>query len=121
MPAMQKAPLSIGNKSADREYSLSRVRVSFARSLRDLPSVPGKSKQKAIGGRRKERHRQPSSLSIIRDCTQDPHRPNRVFSGGRGDTPNVVGNPLRIPSSEEGDRKSTRLNSSHTVISYAVF
>src|SRR2546426_8202135 len=29
--------------------------------------------------------------------------------------------PLRRPLSAEGDRKSTRLNSSHLVISYAVF
>src|SRR5947207_5939556 len=29
--------------------------------------------------------------------------------------------PFRLPASRKGDRKSTRLNSSHTVISYAVF
>src|SRR5438034_4507773 len=34
----------------------------------------------------------------------------------------VEGNPSRIARElEKGDRKSTRLNSSHTVISYAVF
>src|SRR5438034_7787964 len=33
----------------------------------------------------------------------------------------VVGGGLGVPFLAEGDRKSTRLNSSHTVISYAVF
>src|SRR5215204_7359098 len=28
---------------------------------------------------------------------------------------------VRVPGAPQGDRKSTRLNSSHTVISYAVF
>src|SRR5260221_4580535 len=32
-----------------------------------------------------------------------------------------VGQPLKDAEPEGGDRKSTRLNSSHTVISYAVF
>src|SRR5260221_10922107 len=32
-----------------------------------------------------------------------------------------VGNLVDLPRRPQGDRKSTRLNSSHTVISYAVF
>src|SRR5260221_1500297 len=32
-----------------------------------------------------------------------------------------TGNPVQNPSYDPRDRKSTRLNSSHTVISYAVF
>src|SRR5438132_10468904 len=38
----------------------------------------------------------------------------RIFSG-------KPGNPAPVPTSASRDRKSTRLNSSHTVISYAVF
>src|SRR5476649_38498 len=41
------------------------------------------------------------------------HRPPRVLDLAR--------ELARLPPSAEGDRKSTRLNSSHTVISYAVF
>src|SRR5882672_3465916 len=42
--------------------------------------------------------------------------------GGAGPPPFKVGvPPLRLFVLHDGDRKSTRLNSSHTVISYAVF
>src|SRR3712207_8100198 len=43
------------------------------------------------------------------------HRPKRV---GRGRGAGTLG---RVSSSSPGDRKSTRLNSSHANISYAVF
>src|SRR5256885_8521537 len=41
-----------------------------------------------------------------------------VRVGGAGDHPLVLAVP---PGPKDGDRKSTRLNSSHLVISYAVF
>src|SRR5256885_10953581 len=41
-----------------------------------------------------------------------------VVPGGTG---NVLAGNLRLPRRTTGDRKSTRLNSSHLVISYAVF
>src|SRR2546429_3808794 len=48
-------------------------------------------------------------------------------SKGLGLIPRVIGNvkglqdPYRNPTTQQGDRKSTRLNSSHGYISYAVF
>src|SRR5947207_7407827 len=49
----------------------------------------------------------PPSRTHLHPGHQGDHRPRREhLLGGRG---------------EDGDRKSTRLNSSHTVISYAVF
>src|SRR5919205_4476706 len=47
-------------------------------------------------------------------------------AGFKVDNPNVIaacgcGSSFRVAEEEEVDRKSTRLNSSHTVISYAVF
>src|SRR5438034_2525050 len=48
-----------------------------------------------------------------RDCSRDRRSSKRAVRSHRGH--------LRQPRSRAGDRKSTRLNSSHTVISYAVF
>src|SRR5438034_11195162 len=54
------------------------------------------------------------ALPISGSRPQDPRQPGRLRSG--------QGVPLsRRSASSRGDRKSTRLNSSHTVISYAVF
>src|SRR5438034_6335483 len=61
------------------------------------------------------------------DTTDDPHRiarfsierrrrARRVFAGEGAGTAGALGHSFGA-----GDRKSTRLNSSHTVISYAVF
>src|SRR5438034_8024076 len=51
-------------------------------------------------------------------CTECFHGPShRRFGYGGGDFHPSNG----IPRALAGDRKSTRLNSSHTVISYAVF
>src|SRR5205807_6057953 len=44
--------------------------------------------------------------------------PSSSLSGASGEGTSL---PLAPESDEEGDRKSTRLNSSHLVISYAVF
>src|SRR2546426_5939765 len=38
-----------------------------------------------------------------------------------GNLPATPGSPVRKAGTRQGDRKSTRLNSSHLVISYAVF
>src|SRR3989454_6184134 len=45
-----------------------------------------------------------------------PHQPDDVRLDGH-----VAGHPFDPPKPRELDRKSTRLNSSHLVISYAVF
>src|SRR5438034_2191105 len=60
--------------------------------------------------------------SLARDGGQRRHLPPRP-SAARGDTRTRVGTLCaRLRRAEPpGDRKSTRLNSSHTVISYAVF
>src|SRR5260221_1161910 len=54
------------------------------------------------------------------DCTQlaDHQRRNRRGDRRRGARRPNAGGPI---AGSGGDRKSTRLNSSHTVISYAVF
>src|SRR3712207_8413323 len=45
-----------------------------------------------------------------------------VFTGkGRGELARARAETARLRAEEEGDRKSTRLNSSHANISYAVF
>src|SRR5436190_9429295 len=56
--------------------------------------------------------------SLGREVPQDRDLPARDAGGERGDR-----RDLRAPMSRAdlADRKSTRLNSSHTVISYAVF
>src|SRR2546430_11884982 len=57
------------------------------------------------------------ALPIYRRCSSSaiPCPPSSGgFPGGRA-------GPRRDPSREGGDRKSTRLNSSHSQISYAVF
>src|SRR2546426_8996723 len=48
-------------------------------------------------------------------------RSHRVGSGGRGNGVLRRGGELRQDARDVRDRKSTRLNSSHLVISYAVF
>src|SRR5215204_7188569 len=45
----------------------------------------------------------------------------RAAGGSRGHLRDRVGTARRLPDQARRDRKSTRLNSSHTVISYAVF
>src|SRR5256885_13241470 len=50
------------------------------------------------------------AASVAHAGTSVPHR-----------TPNGSTSPSPTRTSREGDRKSTRLNSSHLVISYAVF
>src|SRR2546426_9219583 len=50
--------------------------------------------------------------------------PNRLIEGGELIRRVIVGQQratLRVDAADEVDRKSTRLNSSHLVISYAVF
>src|SRR5690606_41762824 len=52
-----------------------------------------------------------------------PHRPPRLPPGARQHAPSpasALADPRR-PAGPGGDRKSTRLNSSHVKISYAVF
>src|SRR5437588_8577740 len=58
--------------------------------------------------------KRPKTGSSLRPETEDPCSPR----GCRQDS--GIGERLLAPSGR-GDRKSTRLNSSHTVISYAVF
>src|SRR2546426_3290558 len=50
------------------------------------------------------------------------NRSARILEDGQFDHLGFLGLRLRVPGKGgEGDRKSTRLNSSHLVISYAVF
>src|SRR2546422_2192451 len=44
-----------------------------------------------------------------------------LFRSSHGWQPGASAGPRAEPSEDEGDRKSTRLNSSHGYISYAVF
>src|SRR5690348_17514432 len=51
-----------------------------------------------------------------------PRIPIRVRPVEKSDYPSIIAeHPARLPALEAGDRKSTRLNSSHPSISYAVF
>src|SRR3989454_8964365 len=63
-----------------------------------------------------------------RGARASPGRRSRPARAGRGTDPRVRGSPIprAVPGGGlrargSGDRKSTRLNSSHLVISYAVF
>src|SRR5256885_6972538 len=72
------------------------------------------------------RSQRQSPLLISRDGASD-HADHRFFRFGRphaaqsGDLYDVLGAGDRRPQGADVDRKSTRLNSSHLVISYAVF
>src|SRR5256885_11979015 len=68
--------------------------------------------------------------TLFRSDVPEIERTVEQLSGGflervaRPHLPHVVLHVLRVPAAgvrDEGDRKSTRLNSSHLVISYAVF
>src|SRR5260221_7535343 len=48
-------------------------------------------------------------------------RPQRLLAGESEQAAVEIGDPLAFARKQTLDRKSTRLNSSHTVISYAVF
>src|SRR5438034_7185269 len=52
-------------------------------------------------------------------CVAGAVRPDRIVGGLREARPGSVPPPIGV--GDVRDRKSTRLNSSHTVISYAVF
>src|SRR5256885_11809282 len=52
------------------------------------------------------------AMKVGGDGSVDPHVFENLREGG---------NPVHAGSQRHGDRKSTRLNSSHLVISYAVF
>src|SRR5438034_4181626 len=64
-------------------------------------------------------------LSVLRD--EQATEPDRILAAEMAGDFTVVNDELVeallaiLRNSEESDRKSTRLNSSHTVISYAVF
>src|SRR2546430_7574352 len=60
--------------------------------------------------------------TLFRSARQPRHHPARGRNGGRlGGVPVGPGHARRRAAPQEGDRKSTRLNSSHSQISYAVF
>src|SRR2546426_2665521 len=67
-----------------------------------------------ISARRRARARQGDRRAARRSGAARPHGTGRARAGRAG---------VRAPAEgrEDGDRKSTRLNSSHLVISYAVF
>src|SRR3712207_6852168 len=58
--------------------------------------------------------------ALLVDRDPEPGRPGRGLPC-RGDGRQVVDGQLRAAGQEDPDRKSTRLNSSHANISYAVF
>src|SRR5690625_6484817 len=64
--------------------------------------------------------------TLFRSCHPLPTRPVRGPPTGRTQLPlllllRVRAEPARLPCARVRDRKSTRLNSSHVAISYAVF
>src|SRR5699024_11952891 len=71
------------------------------------------SKRATIGGRfiRVDESRDLPLLHVVEDFTQKPVCSFAVTTGGE----------IKIDSAAPADRKSTRLNSSHVSISYAVF
>src|SRR5438034_4572322 len=75
---------------------------------RDLHSFP--TRRSSDLGRGRDR------VADDRDQPDDAERAVVAGERGEGDVP-----PRRAGAERRGDRKSTRLNSSHTVISYAVF
>src|SRR2546426_4968821 len=58
------------------------------------------------------------SRAVRPDDRRDARLEREVHRLQRGEAAEPLGHPSGV---EEGDRKSTRLNSSHLVISYAVF
>src|SRR5436190_11823482 len=58
--------------------------------------------------------RQPDEHTRAQQVHRDVAKARRVHPAAQSD-------PVRLGALVHGDRKSTRLNSSHTVISYAVF
>src|SRR5256885_8951769 len=69
--------------------------------------------------RKRERERQaPADYRVNRACDERRFRP--MPGGGHGRV-SVETDPATRARLNSGDRKSTRLNSSHLVISYAVF
>src|SRR5699024_11410904 len=74
-----------------------------SRACRHLPAG-------AVGRRRRRRHRGPAT-----------GRGRRTAGGHRDRGRDVPGGPARRGGPAARDRKSTRLNSSHVSISYAVF
>src|SRR2546426_8343175 len=66
------------------------------------------------------RSRRPSSLAPARRGTC-AMLPSEECSPGADHTPQVIWAAISTSSQPQVDRKSTRLNSSHLVISYAVF
>src|SRR5947208_7811057 len=64
--------------------------------------------------------RRPPRSTLFPYTTLFRSRPFEVVFADR-DQQAPVGGGRRIAVTEEGDRKSTRLNSSHQIISYAVF
>src|SRR5207249_6795980 len=76
----------------------------------DEPVVTGPARQGVVAGRAVERHRAGEGGGVERIIARPAGQSGR-FDAGEG----VGAGP------GQGDRKSTRLNSSHVSISYAVF
>src|SRR3712207_7701630 len=68
---------------------------------------------RAPGSENPESRRQPVSVVVVATITPQPQHAQAVREAVLAAVPQV--------HAEEGDRKSTRLNSSHANISYAVF
>src|SRR5438477_4134125 len=59
--------------------------------------------------------------TIFRSRCRRRHRGRRFFARGTGPTPSRRRRAVAMDRAKNRDRKSTRLNSSHMSISYAVF
>src|SRR5438034_4093043 len=62
-----------------------------------------------------------SSATATRHQRRGPSGSSTTAIGGRVLVLNATYEPINVCTVRRADRKSTRLNSSHTVISYAVF
>src|SRR3712207_8146659 len=76
----------------------------------DVDGAPGRVEPRPVGARRRERHRE-----------DDGERDQRSAAPEDGGVPAKFDDPSSPRRPSLGDRKSTRLNSSHANISYAVF
>src|SRR5688500_19606077 len=87
-----------------------------------LPSLPTRRSSDLCEGERKALHeRDPAILDVsARRGDHERTEPDALLLHGPRDC-EVAAVVVRRRELEDGDRKSTRLNSSHLVISYAVF